>query len=90
MSKAKMRIQFISQGFHDILCSDGTKGVVEDIANGIKSRADGAAPESEGYSVTTMMGGYGGGRWVSFVQTTGYKSKVAEAEHNSLSGAIGG
>lgn len=85
----KMHIEFISQGFHDILCSDGVKSLVDEKAQEIKAKADAAAGESEGFQVTTMMGGYGGGRWISHIQTTDRASMIAEAEHNALTGAIG-
>lgn len=83
-----MRIEFISQGFHDILCSPGVHDLVDSKAQEIKARADSAAPESQGFEVNTIVGGYGGGRWVSFVQTTDKASMIAEAEHNALTGAI--
>lgn len=86
---SKMKIQFISQGFHDVLCSDGVRECVEAQAQEIKAKADAAAGESEGYKVTTMMGNFGGGRWVSYVQTTDRASMLAEANNNALSGAVG-
>lgn len=89
MSK-QIKIEFISAGFREILLSDGVKGLVDSAAEEIKDRANSnlADEKSEGYEKTVMVGGYGGGRWVGFVQTTDHASCVAEAEHNALSGAV--
>ncbi len=88
MSK-QMKIQFISAGFREILASDGVKALVDDAASEIQSKANANLLEdSEGYEKTVMYGGYGGGRWVGFVQCTDRASCVAEAEYNALSGAV--
>ena len=92
MSSQKIRsgnIEFISDGFHDILCSEGVRNLVDEYAQGVKARADAAAPESEGgYRVHTYIGEYGKGRYISSISTTDFASRKAEAEHNALSGAL--
>ena len=85
---SKMQIKFISQGFHDILCSDGVRELVDGYAKGVKARADSACGGGEGYEQHTWLGNYGGGRWISSVSTTDRASRLAEAEHNALSGAV--
>lgn len=88
MSK-QMKIEFISAGFREILTSDGVKALVDDAASEIQSKANANLLEdSEGYEKTVMYGGYGGGRWVGFVQCTDRASCIAEAEYNALSGAV--
>lgn len=88
MSK-QMKIEFISAGFREVLASDGVKALVDDAASEIQSKANANLLEdSEGYEKTVMYGGYGGGRWVGFVQCTDRASCVAEAEYNALSGAV--
>lgn len=88
MSK-QMKIEFISSGFREILASDGVKALVDDAASEIQSKANANLLEdSEGYEKTVMYGGYGGGRWVGFVQCTDRASCIAEAEYNALSGAV--
>jgi hypothetical protein len=88
MSK-QMKIEFISAGFREILASDGVKALVDDAASEIQSKANANLLEdSEGYEKTVMYGGYGGGRWVGFVQCTDRASCIAEAEYNALSGAV--
>lgn len=89
MSKGgEIRIQFISEGFRQILLSGGTQDLVQTTADEIKARADSAAPDSEGFEAHTWQGGYGGGRWIGSVTTTDRASRLAEAEHNALSGAV--
>lgn len=85
----KMRIKFISAGFREILASDGVKALVDEATTEIQSKANAnLLANSEGYEKTVMYGGYGGGRWVGFVQCTDRASCVAEAECNALSGAV--
>lgn len=86
---ANMHIKFISEGFRQILMSDGTRALVESQANAIRDAANATINgESEGFEVTVMQGNYGGGRWVAFVQTTDYESMKAESEYKALTGAI--
>lgn len=83
------KIEFISDGFHDILCSDGVKELVTETASRIQSEANaGIEGESEGFSNKTWMGGYGGGRWVASVSTTDKASIIAESENKALSKAV--
>lgn len=86
---SQVKIEFNSAGFREILMSEGVKSLVDGEANKIKARADSAIEgDSEGFKVTTTVGGYGGGRYVSYVQTTDWESMKAESEHKALSGAI--
>ena len=85
----QMKIEFISDGFREILLSDGVKALVDEATTEIQSKANANLLEdSEGYEKTVMYGNYGGGRWVGFVQCTDRASCVAEAEYNALSGAV--
>ena len=82
-------VEFISAGFKEILESEGVHDFLEQKANEIKSRADAnIGDDSEGFKVTVMKGGYGGGRWVAHVQTTDYATMVAESEHKALTKAV--
>lgn len=86
---AEVKIEFNSEGFKEILMSDGMKRCVEAAANDIKNRADSNIDEeSEGYSVNTWQGGYGGGRWVASVTTTDFASMAAESERKALTKAV--
>lgn len=82
-------IEFNSDGFRQILLSDGVKSAVQDAAESIKSRADANIPEeSVGFSATVWQGSYGGGRWVGSVTTTDGASMRAESEYKALTGAV--
>jgi len=83
------RIKFISQGFKEILCSDGVKNLVTEQASIIQDRANANNSRGgKGFDAHVWMGGYGGGRWVGSVTTTDRKSKIAEAEDKALSRAV--
>ena len=44
--------------------------------------------DTDGFVVNTMMGNYGGGRWISNVQATDYEAAVAAAEDKVLDRAV--
>lgn len=86
---SEMRIEFNSAGFREILLSDGVKTLVEETANGIRDRANSNNSRGgEGFESRSMVGGYGGGRWIAFVSTTDKDSMIAEAEDKALSRAV--
>lgn len=87
MSKSTIRIEFISEGFKQILQSEGVKEMISAKAEEIATRAN-ANGDCEGFKATTMLGGYGGGRWIGFVTATDKESMKAESENKSLTGAI--
>lgn len=83
------RIKFISQGFKEILCSNGVQNLVTEQTSIIQNRANANNTRGgDGFSANVWMGAYGGGRWVGSVTTTDRKSKVAEAEDKALSRAV--
>lgn len=87
----RWELTFNSDGFKAILNSEGVKGAVESAAAGIQERANANLTEdSEGYSMHSWTGNYGGGRWVASVSTTDYASQKAEAENKCLSRAVTG
>lgn len=86
-----MRIEFISDGFKQILLSKGCEQLVKDITDEIADKADanntrGGAGFSP--SVKYIVGGYGGGRWLGFVGTTDKQSAQAESEELALTRAV--
>lgn len=86
---ADIKLEFNSDGFKQILLSAGMKQCVEAAAKDIKSKADAnITGESEGFSVNTWQGSYGGGRWVASVTTTDFASRVAESENKALTRAV--
>ena len=87
----QMRLEFNSDGFKEILCSDGVHGLVDSTTEKIKAKADaGINGDSEGFRASSMLGNYGGGRWVGFVSTTDNATMIAESEGKALSKAVSG
>lgn len=77
----KMKIEFINQGFIDILSSEGTKSLIEEKTAEIKERA------GEDFS-SSVKKGFRGTRWVGFVGSRNHRGAREEAEHKVLSRAI--
>lgn len=91
MSKTKIKIEFISEGFREILCSGGVQSTVASAAAQVQSRANSYVDgETEGFALNTFMGNYGGGRWVSSVYTTDHETCVAQSENQALVRALSG
>ena len=80
----KVRIQHISAGWHDILCSAPVAELVDEAGNRI---AD-AAGDGFVYS-GARMGDFGGGRVIGFVVAKTKAARVAEATEKSLTMAVG-
>ena len=86
---ADVRIVFNSDGFKQILLSDGCRDLVQSTTEEIKNKADANNTRGgDGFEASTMVGGYGGGRWIGFVSTTDNASKIAESEDKALTRAI--
>ena len=91
-----IRLEFNSDGFKELLCSDGIQGVVESAAAGIQARANANANLSEkssGYYMRMAQGTkakYADGRWLGFVGATDHETLVAESEHQALTKAVSG
>lgn len=86
----EIKIEFISEGFRKILTSENVRALVEGEATKIQERANSMAGgrDTEGFVVNTMMGNYGGGRWISNVQAADYEAAVAAAEDKVLDRAV--
>lgn len=92
-----IKIEFNSEGFRQILLSDGVRSVVSGATEQIASRANANLVDSssEGYQGDVMesprMSNYGnGGRYVGFVRALDHKAMADEAEYKSLSRAVSG
>lgn len=85
----QVNIKFISEGFREILLGSGVQGVVQNASEKIQANANAnLAEESEGFSMHTWQGNYGGGRWIGSVSTTDLASCREEAENKALSKAV--
>lgn len=81
----KVRIEFISEGFREILSGSGTAGVVDEAVNQIAANAS----ASGGTFVTDgFVGGYGGGRYIGIVAADDYEAMYNEAVDKTLSTAV--
>lgn len=84
-----MNIEFFSNGFKEILMSEGMKNLIQDETEKIQSKANNRlSEESEGFKTKVYQGNYGGGRWVGKVSTSDYQSMIAESENKILSEAV--
>lgn len=85
--KKPPRIEFISSGFKAILNTEEIHNVVEEVSQHIADQANNNYG-GDGFQVTTMTGGYGGGRWIGFVTATDKDSLKAESEDSALTRAL--
>lgn len=86
----QIRLEFISDGFREILMSGEVQALVSSTTESIQAKANAnLTEESEGFKAKTWQGGYGGGRWIGTVSTTDHESMVAESENKALSKAVG-
>lgn len=90
---SQIRLEFISDGFKEILTGASVQSVINEATQKIQAQANANASgelddDSEGFSARTWLGNYGGGRWVGSVSTTDHSTMVAEAENKALSRAV--
>lgn len=78
---SKTHIEFIDQGFREILSSSGTRTCVESVAQSIQAKA------GNGFEAETSYYGQGH-RWMGFVHTTDRESMKDEAENKTLTKAV--
>lgn len=81
---SNIRIEFISEGFREVLNSDGCKELVQEAAEGIAERAN-ANSGLDSFEATAVRAGT---RWVGFASTTDKESVAAESEDKALTRAI--
>lgn len=85
-----VKIEFISKGFKDILYSPGTNELLQNIGDDIRDRANESLPDREGFVSNVQSGGYGGGRYISFVRTDNNAAALEESENMTLTKAVRG
>lgn len=88
----KMKIEWIHEGFEEILCDPGTMSAVKSATERIASKANGNNNRGgNGFESGTRLGrAFGSQRAMGFVYTTDIQSKIAEAEDKALSRAVSG
>ena len=83
------RIVFNSEGFRDILLSDGCHELVQSVTDEIAEKANANNDRGgNGFNASTQVGGYGGGRWIGFVTATDKKAAAAQSEDQALTRAL--
>lgn len=83
------RLVFNSDGFRQILLSEGCHNLVQQVTEEIAERANtNNVRGGEGFKATTQVGGYGGGRYIGFVSAADNKANIAESEDKALTGAL--
>ncbi len=80
----EVRIEFISQGFQDILFSEGCEEVVQQTAEEIAQRAN----DNSGLDTFSASTVRSGTRWIGFASTTDKTSLAAESEDKALTRAL--
>lgn len=84
-------IEWVHEGFEEILCSSGTMQMVQNITNQIAGRANANNTRGgSGFSQKTEIQ-YAFGqskRWLGVVSSTDEASKIAEKEDKALSRAV--
>ncbi len=81
----QVKITFNSDGFRQLLLSDGVKQLVESTTEQIRSRAEANLNENQGEARSHVwQGKYGGGRWVGSVSVL----ETAESEDKALTKAV--
>ena len=84
-----VRLVFNSDGFRQILQSEGVHDLVQQTAEEIAEKANANNTRGgEGFEARTQIGGYGGGRYIGFVSTADNKAKIAESEDKALTRAL--
>lgn len=79
-----VRIVFNSEGFAQILNSEGCQELVGNIAEEIAERAN-ASAGLDSFKASTVKAGT---RWIGFASSTDKESAIAESENKALTGAI--
>lgn len=90
------RIVFNSEGFRQILLSEGCHEVVQQTTEQIRDRAvqnyaavsPTGVDADAGISANTQVGGYGGGRFIGFVSTSDPYAVAAETEDKIMTRAL--
>jgi hypothetical protein len=88
----KMRLEFNSAGFREILCSQNCADIVDKAGERIADEASAAVPylNSEGYNYHPARLSYGGGRAGGYIHGADYLAHKAEAQYKTLTKAVHG
>lgn len=80
----KIRLEFLNEGFQQVINSSHVRSLVESTAQDVAARA------GDGFEVTPVAMNFGGSpRPGATIRTTDDESRKAEAERKALSRAVG-
>lgn len=86
---ANARIVFNSEGFRQILLSEGCHKLVQNTTEEICQKANANNTRGgDGFIANTQVGGYGGGRWIGFVSASDSNASAAQSEDQALTRAL--
>lgn len=89
MANEVARIEFISQGFKDILLSEGVGELVASHTERVCAECNGLNYRGgEGFESATFKGNYGGGRWVGYIGAIDEEARMAAAEDKVFERAL--
>lgn len=80
----KIRLEFNSSGFAQILASEGCHELVQDVAENIAERAN----ANSGLDTFTATSLKASSRWIGFASSTDKASAAAESEDKALTRAL--
>lgn len=87
---SEVKIEFVGEGFAEILRSEGTRELVSQVTEQIGDKANANNTQGgEGFRTSVEQSRrYKNRRWVGFVSTTDKKSIIAETEDGALTRAV--
>lgn len=80
------KIEFINEGFRDVLQSEGVKDLITDLTNQVCANAN-ANYGGDGFKTNVVMGSKAQ-RYIGFVYASDKESMIAESEDSALTRAI--
>ena len=84
MAKNKIRLEFNSQGFAQILASEGCHDLVQSVAEDVAARAN-ANSGLDSFVANSVKAPT---RYIAFASTSDKASMIAESENKALTGAL--
>lgn len=83
------RIEFISQGFKEILLSDGVGELVANTTERVCEECNALNDRGgEGFESATFKGDYAGGRWVGYISAIDKEARQAASEDKVFERAL--
>lgn len=89
MAKETVRLEFVSEGFKEILNCEGTGTIVGQVTERVCAECNSMNNRGgSGFEASTFKGNYAGGRWVGYITATDKKSLAAASEDKVFERAL--